>query len=72
MLVTMKKIFIIISLVIFVSCNNQVRPDNGHEYDFELMQPYASKHSVDCSKCKEIRKAEIKAYVDSVLKVKGL
>lgn len=50
-----------------VSCRQQVRPDNGHDYDYEVMQPNNSRHSVDCRKCKAIRRAEIKAYVDSAL-----
>jgi hypothetical protein len=69
----MKKGLVIIAVLMLTSCGkNQERPDNGHDYDWEWDQSTASKHSVDCRKCKEIRYAEIKAYVDSVLQAKGL
>ena len=69
----MKKVLFIAAVLMLASCGkNQQRPDNGHDYDWEWDQSTASKHSVDCRKCKEIRKAEIKAYVDSVMQAKGL
>ena len=65
----MKKL-IPFALLILTSCDNQVRPDNGHDYDLEILHSTASKHSVNCRKCKQIRHEEIKQYVDSVLKAK--
>ena len=69
----MKKLILPIALLMLASCGKNVkRPDNGHDYDWEWTNSTAEKHSPECRKCKEMRKAEIKQYVDSVLQAKGL
>ena len=66
-----RKIFGLLAVVIvgyLTSCNNLKRPDNGHDYDLEPMQSTAMRHSLNCRKCKEIRKQEIIEVVDSMIR----